>query len=470
MTAVPSPPTEARGRSGERLALVRDNVLALARLALPMIVSRAGLAALGIADAIMVSRYDPAQFALLSLADGTLGRVSDVFAAFVLGGLILVPRAFGAGDLRACVRIWGRAMLPALGLGALAAALGLAGTPIFHVLGQSDALAGGAGVVAAILGVGKIAALPALGAAVFLEGTRRPAIVAASVVGANVLNVALNAMLIGGFGAIPALGARGSALSTTIVSFVLAGVLVGYAWKAVAVPARRTVARTSVPEHVQHRLGLSSAIVGGIMLSLTASLTVFAGWLGPLALAVLAAAFALNAPVMLLALGIGDATGIRVAEADGADAASVPSGGNSIRPIVFASLLAVLGVSLAFVGLWSGFPRPLATVFTHDPAMRGALATVIPLASVLLVLDGICFVAVSALRALRDIVWPTAIEIATMAALVPLAAYLAFDLAEGVRGLLVATLATAALRAVLLVQRLLLVTNARTRARRAARA
>jgi hypothetical protein len=57
-----------------------------------------------------------------------------------------------------------------------------------------------------------------------------------------------------------------------------------------------------------------------------------------------------------------------------------------------------------------------------------------------------------------------------MAALVPLAAYLAFGLAEGVRGLLVATLATAALRAVLLVQRLLLVTNARTRARRAARA
>ena len=61
-----------------------SNVGALLRLAVPMIVSRAGLAAMAIVDAVMVSRYSSNQFAMLGLADGTLGRLSDVFGAFVI--------------------------------------------------------------------------------------------------------------------------------------------------------------------------------------------------------------------------------------------------------------------------------------------------------------------------------------------------------------------------------------------------
>lgn len=443
------------------MTAVRENAVALARLALPMIVSRAGLAAFGIADAIMVSRDAPAQLAMLGLADGTLGRIADVFAAFVIGGLILVPRAFGAGDLAACARIWRRSLPPALGLGVLAALLGFACAPLFHALGQPDALASGAGAVAILLGIGKVAALPALGAAVFLEGMKRPAIVAASVVGANALNVALNALLIGGAGPIPALGARGSAISTAIVSAVLALVLATFARRAVAAPSSAQPPAADAPPRaqpagLQEKLGLSSAIVGGIMLLLTMSLTIFAGRLGSLALAVLAATFTLNAPAMLVILGIADATGIRTASHDGA--ARGPVGA-----LAATSLAVMLAVALAFAAVWCAAPGALAALFTRDAAMRAELAAVIPLASLLLVADGACFVIVAALRALRDFVWPTVIEITTMAALVPLAAFLAFDASLGVRGLVLAAIATAFVRAALLGARFVAVTSAAPR-------
>lgn len=443
---------------------LRADIIDLLRLALPMIVSRAGLAAMSIADAVMVSRYDPGQFAVLSLADGTLGRIVDIFAAFILGGLVLVPRAFGAGDLAECARIWRRSLPPALGLGLLGALLGVCGTAIFAAVGQSAALSSGAGAVSAILGIGYVAALLALGAAVFLEGLKRPTVVAASVVGANVLNVGLNWLLISGNAGLPALGARGSAISTTIVRFALAAVLAGYAWK-VTSARREPEAEAQRAPQLQTQLGLSSAVVAGIMLLLTASLLVFAGWLGPLALAVLSATWNLNAPVMLVALGIADATGIRVAARDGQAAGGAAGGANlSLRSIVGLSLAVMSALALVFAAGWAAFPRPLAGVFTRDPAMLRGLTAVIPLAGGLLLLDAVCFIVVSALRALRDVVWPTGIEIATMAGLVPLAAWLAFGAGQGVRGLIIAAIASAVCRVALLVWRFVWMTRPPARA------
>ncbi|MFY9781107.1 MAG: MATE family efflux transporter [Candidatus Baltobacteraceae bacterium] len=436
-----------------------SNVGALLRLAVPMIVSRAGLAAMAIVDAVMVSRYSSNQFAMLGLADGTLGRLSDVFGAFVMGGLVLVPRAFGAGNLFECANIWRRSLPPALGLGLAGALLGLTGAPLFGLLGQRASLASGAGTLTAIFGLGSAAALLALGAAVFLEGVKRPTIVAASVIAANLLNFGLNWLLIYGYGGLPALGARGSAISTTLVRFALAAALGVYAWKLAAASRPLEAGGGESAPQLQRKLSLASAAVAAVMLLLTASLTVFAGWLGPLSLALLAATFTLNAPVMLIALGVADATAIRVASADGAARSANREGGRPARAIVQTSVLATLAVLLAFAALWACAPQPLASIFTRDPAMREGLAVLIPLAGCLLVLDGICFIVVSALRALRDVVWPTGIELGTMAALVPLAAWLAFSRSEGVRGLILAAIASATARAALLVWRFLWLTK-----------
>jgi MATE family multidrug resistance protein len=421
-----------------------------------MIVSRAGLAGMGIADAIMVARFNPGEFATLSLADGTLGRVNDVFVAFVLGGLILVPRAFGAGDLAACARIWRRAMLAAIGLGFVATAIGLCGGGIFHALGQGAYLTAGAGRISAILAFGYVAGLVAIATAVFLEGMRRPTIVAAGVVIANILNIALNWLLIGGNLGLPAMGAAGSALSTTLVRIMLAIVLAAYAARLCATSSRRAEtaaqpALETVPAVAsdQHRLGFANAAVTAAMIPLTASLLVFAGWLGPLAVAVLSATLRLNAPVMLVFLGIADATGIEVAARAG-DAATRAGarGASSERSAVVATCGIIAVLIVVIIVVWTAVPRALASIFTPDHAMQDGLVKLIPIGSLLLALDAICVVFASSLRALRDIAWPTGIELSTMVALVPTAAWLAFRAGQGVSGLLLAAVLTAVPRAV----------------------
>lgn len=416
-----------------------------------MIVSRAGLATMGIADAIMVSRYSPAEFAALSLADGTLGRVIDIFAAFVIGGLILVPRAFGAGNLPEAMRIWKRSIFPAVGLGLLGLCIGLLGTTLFHVLGQNADLAANAGSLSAILGFGYVAALLAIGAAIFLEGVRQPVIVAVSVVLANIINISLNWLLIGGHFGFAAMGARGSAISTTIVRFALAIILVAFALR-----TQGGKAPSEAPEKAadtQHLLGLSAAVVQAIMIILTASLLVFAGWIGPLALAALSAVWTLNAPVMLIALGVADATGIRVAASSG------QSSMNSPRFLVAVSAGMMAVVMLLFVTAWSLIPGRLASVFTGDHALLQMLVPLIPIAAGLLLFDSLSFVVLSALRALRDIAWPTGIEIGSMVALVPLALWMALKMAMGARGLVIAALASAVLRTALLLWRFLWLTR-----------
>jgi len=193
------------------------------------------------------------------------------------------------------------------------------------------------------------------------------------------------------------------------------------------------------PVNNQHALGLSAAAVQGIMLLLTSALLIFAGWMGPMPLAVLSAVWTLNAPVMLIALGLADATGVRVASSDWKS-----------RYLVTLSAAAAATVGLLCIGIWSIFPSRLAAILVTEAPMLRSLAPLIPLAAILLLFDSVSFVVVSALRALRDIVWPTGIEIATMAALVPLAFALAFSFSFGVKGLLLAAIASAACRLALL--------------------
>ena len=451
-------PVAAAGGKKASMPSFRDSTADLLRLALPMIVSRAGLATMAIADSVMVSRFSPAGFASLSLADGTLGRIADVFAAFIMGGLVLVPRAFGAGNSLDALKIWRRSIPPSIALGLIGALLGLAGTRIFLWLGQPATLAESAGRLTPVLGVGYVAALLAISAAVYLEGIRRPTIVAASVIGANLLNLLLNWFLIGGHAGFQALGARGSAISTTVVRIALAVTLVTSAWMVTPQTSASPQAANDSQFADQYKLGLSAATVQGLMMLLTASLLVFAGWLGPLALAILSAVWNLNAPAMLIGIGLADATGIRVASADGRTS-NYSETGRPVKAILANAVIVTAIIMAIFSAIWLVFPRSLASIFTSYLPMLDALTPLIPVAGLLILLDSLSLVAVSALRALRDILWPTSIEIGSMAALVPLAAWLAFGMAQGVRGLLLAAVASAACRVLLLMFRFLWLTQ-----------
>ena len=114
--------------TGEKLPRGFDSKAYL-RLALPMIISRAGLAAMDIADGVMVARFQAHDFAWLSLASAMLGRLLDVFIAFLIGGLALVPRHFSRGDHAGARSFWVRTFPVAIALGLLALLAGFSASP-----------------------------------------------------------------------------------------------------------------------------------------------------------------------------------------------------------------------------------------------------------------------------------------------------------------------------------------------------
>ena len=339
-----------------------------------MIVSRAGLAAMSIADGIMVARWSAADFAGLSLADGTIGRLLDVFVAFLFGALSLVPRYFAQHDGERTRAVWLRTLPIALICGLTGVIAGYFGTRLLTAMGQAPALAQQAGPVMLVLGAGFPSALLAISAAVYLEGIRRPRIVAVAVVIANVLNLALNWLLIGGHWGWPAMGALGSAWSTTLVRTGLALVLVLAAWRA-RLPQSTATVSTEAWQRDQWWLGASAAATVAAMVSLGTWLTIFAGWLGVLPLGTFAAALSLCGPVGLVAFGLADAAGIHVSAAAG-----------SLRPpaqVAWASLrLTVIPVGL-LVALLAVWAHGWAALYTHDAALRHAIGNLLPFAACL---------------------------------------------------------------------------------------
>jgi MATE family multidrug resistance protein len=416
----------------------------LLRVAAPMVLSRAGLAAMVLVDAIMLAHFSAQQLAVATLAEGTFGRLTDVFGAFMLSALVLVAaaRAPMAGPRR--LAIWRRA----LGCAAVLAGFGLVCAWFAPVLlrasGQEPALVASAAPVILVAALGLPAGLVALACAVHLEGIGRPGLVLRWMLAANLVNIGLNALLIDGTFGLPALGALGSALATALVRLGLAG---GLVMTLLRVERPQAAGEPSPPETQdraqQFKLGFGAAGASGTMHLLGVWLTVFAGWLGPVPLAAYASCWILSLPALLLAVGIGDAAAVRIAGARPAD-----------RLARLRRDLGVLALLLAPVTLlWLAVPLAVAQLYTPDPALARAIAALLPIIGLVLLLDGVSYAALAGLRGGRDIAVPMGIQIGTMAATPPLAACLAFTAALGAQGLVIGILLTSSLRLALLLMR-----------------
>jgi Na+-driven multidrug efflux pump len=319
MAEIAQPPAASLGREA------RDFLA----LAAPMVVSRIGVAAMGIADGVMLARYSAEQLAVSGLADALVGRALDVAMVFVTAGLALAAQArAGAPSAQRTVgRVWHNALVLAVLCGVAGLAFGWCGTRVLQALGQQPQLAQGSGQVVWILSLGMLPALVALATAGLLEALGRPLYVAVVVVLANVLNIALNMLFIGGWAgaagipAIPAMGAAGAAWSTTLVRLVLAVVLVWGLWRLPhwrRYSLRGRFGRAEWQRGQEQRArGWAGAANVAVLAGLSLTLPVMAGWLGTATLAQVTALWLALAPTMVVAWGLGDAAGMHVARVRG---------------------------------------------------------------------------------------------------------------------------------------------------------
>jgi len=255
-----------------------------------------------------------------------------------------------------------------------------------------------------------------------------------ALVSANLVNVAGNWTLISGRMGLPALGVQGAAWSTLIARvYMLAVLAAAIAWHDRA----RAVRIRDVPRMIDRArlrrlwtLGLPAASQVTAEVGVFALATTLAGTLDPVSSASHQIALNIAGVAFMVPLGIASAGAVRVGRAMGArDAARVAAAGWTA---ILLGTVFMLASGLLFVAA----PRQLIGLFSKDTAVLTLGASLLGIAAVFQLFDGIQGVATGTLRGLGDTRTPMLVNLAAHWLIgLPVSYALCFGFGWGVRGL-----------------------------------
>jgi putative MATE family efflux protein len=394
------------------------------RLAVPAFFALVAEPLFLLADAAIVGHLGTPQLAGLGIASTVLTAVVSLCIFLAYGTTAAVARRLGAGDSLGAIRqgvdgIW---LAILVGIGLTIAGLLLA-APIVGWFQPTAQVAGYATTYLRISVVGVPAMLVVLAATGVLRGlqdTRTPLVVS---IGANLVNIALNILLVYGVG----LGIAGSALGTVLAQLAAAAI-----FTSVVVRGARRGGVALRPDWPGIRASAGAALPLLLRtLSLRVVLTiaaVVATRIGTVAVAAHQVvfgiwsflAFALDAIAIAGQAIVGRYLG-------GADIAATRA---TTRRMIEWGIVAGIVTGLATVAARPG----LIPLFTTDSAVRSALGPVLLIAALFQPVAGVVFVLDGVLIGAGDARYLAVAGLGTMAVFVPCAvAVLAFDL--GLTGL-----------------------------------
>lgn len=403
------------------------------RLALPVVIAEMGWMTMGMADTLMVGRISPEAIGAVGLGSSIFLALSIFAMGLLLGLDALVSQAFGAGDLEQCHRwLWhGVVMAVVLSLPVTAA--------LFWISASLDAWGITPSVMALTRSYVRVVAystLPLLLYSAFRRylqgmGVVRP--VTLALVAANVVNVFVNWLLIYGNWGAPALGVQGAAWATVLSRVMMALTLLG------TILYRERTAVSSVFGTLRvdlawfarlTRPGAPAATQLTLEVGAFAAATALAGRLDASSLAAHQIAINYAALTFMVPLGISSAGAVRVGHAVGRrDPAAASRAGWTA--LLFAVLF-MAAAALAFFGM----PRLLLRAFTSDPGVLDVGVTLLFVAAIFQLFDGVQGVATGALRGLGDTRTPMLWNLGGHWAVgLPLGYWLCFVLGLGVIGL-----------------------------------
>jgi len=433
------------------------DVRSIVRLAVPITASRLGGLLLITVDIVMLGHVDGTALAYYGLANSLVMVPFLIGVGMLVGIAVLTAQARGAGRDIECGAIWRVGLAHALLMGAAFSALSLLGGDLLALIGQTPALAEGGGRALIALGLGLPGVLAFVACTIFLEAVGRPRVGVVVMLAANVLNLALNAVMIGdgpGLG-----GAVGAALATSICRTLMALALVVYILRLPEAQLYNLRGPLQGPWQVSarlRRLGYGFGVAQGLESAAFASLSLFAGLLGAAAVASYQIVLNVVAFAFMAAVGVATATGVGVGHAVGRRdrRALAQAGWSGVATIT----VFMLGVGAIVVLA----PEAIVRLYSADPDLLVMAVPAMVLAGLMLIPDGMQAVLMGALRGAGDVWAPTAMHLfAFIGVMMPGAWLLAIDLDYGLPGLLGAGILGVGTAALLLGGRFLMLSRRR---------
>lgn len=395
-----------------RIRTARNELKATALLAGPVVAAQLAQMSMGFIDTVMVGRLGPE-----ALAGVALGHTLFFFLFVVCAGVIaavgpMVSQAYGAGEHEPITRSVRQGLWLALVLAIPVMVILWQAGPLLRLLGQEEvAAAEAAGYLRAIMWGG----LPLLAFASlrsFVEGLARPLPVTAITAAGVVLNIGANYVLMFGAFGVPALGIVGTGWASTIVYWFMLGALALFVYR--VEPFRDfpvfSGLRSPDPAYFRElfRIGWPIGVTFGIESGLFMITAMMMGWLGTTALAAHQIALQCAAFTFMVPLGIGIATSVRTGQAAGRRApAAVRRAGLSG---IFLATLFMTGAAVLF---WT-MPETIVSLYIDAGAAENVpvaelAATLLGIAAVFQLFDGLQVAAAGALRGLKDTRMPMVI-------------------------------------------------------------
>lgn len=417
----------------------------MARLALPIVFINLGMQAMGVVDALMVGKLGGAAIAAVALGNFYFFNAS-VFGMGLLCAIDpVVAQAFGAGDYDGVARGVQRGVVLAA---IVCVVVLLALWPVEWLLLILDQPPEVVAQTSVYTHRRALAIVPFFAFTLFRQtlqamGPVRHILIAAGV--ANVVNIGANWLLIFGNAGAPRLGVEGAGFSTAISTWLMALVLVLLAWpllRPTLIPWRRETMHLG-PFTRMLRIGVPIGVQWFFESFAFGVTALFMGWMGTASLAGHEIALNMAAMTFMVPLGISGAAAAVVGRAIGRG--DMPAA----RRDAIAAIACGGGVMCISGVIFMLAPQWLATRYTTEAATVAVAVSLIPLAGMFQVFDGLQAVTSGVLRGTGDTRVPAVLHLVAFWGIgVPLGMYLGFRTPLRERGLwmgLVAGLAAAAL-------------------------
>jgi MATE family multidrug resistance protein len=415
-----------------QLRPTRGELREMLRLAGPVVLAQVGLMLMGVVDTAMVGRVSPS-----TLAAVALGHIYWINTTLPGIGLLMVldpiiSQAVGANDHDAVARGVQRGIILALALSIPSSLLLVPGELFFGFLRQPPDVTPIASSFSrwSILGVVPFYLFVVLRQSLQAMGRVRALVIA--ILFANLANVGLNWILIYGHLGFAPMGAIGSAISTVISRWLMFGIILALGWKemrAAILPWHAESLRIA-PLMRMLRVGVPLALQQWLEVAVFALGAVWIGWFGTVPLAGHEIALNLASITFMVPIGVASAAAAMVGRAIGRrDLAAAK------RDAVAAHVVGVGFMTVSAV-LFLTFPVSIAGVFSSDAATVAMAASLLPIAGVFQIFDGVQAVAIGVLRGTGDTRIPMLLHLGGFWGVgIPLCLILAFPLRLGPRGI-----------------------------------
>ncbi|HEY2848733.1 MAG TPA: MATE family efflux transporter [Gemmatimonadaceae bacterium] len=401
------------------------------RLAWPVVLAQVGIMLMGVVDTAMVGRVGTSAVAAVAL-----GHI--YWVNVTIGGLGIlmvldpvVSQAAGANDEIGVARGVQRGIIMALALSVPSALLLIPGEFFFSVLRQPVDVTPVAATFSriSIAGMVPFYLFYALRQSLQAMAETRPVVIA--IVVSNVVNFALDYALIYGHFGFPALGVQGSAISTVISRWLMFGLVAWFGWrhlKGAIVPWRAESGRLA-PLLKMARIGVPVGLQSWLEIAVFSGGAIALGWFGAVPLAAHEVAINLAALTFMFPMGVSAAAAAMVGRAIGRNDLS-----GARRDAVAALAIGTSFMAVAAV-LFLTIPVALAMLFVHDPATIATAASLIFIAGIFQLFDGIQAVATGVLRGTGDTRVPMLLHLLAFWGVgIPLCLWLAFRAGFGPQG------------------------------------